>query len=71
MAKKPIQLTNDEIDTLTRSLDQEVSNYREEIKWTQGKEARDDIRGSIRILDRLGKKLVRMYHQQNPKKEVT
>ncbi len=61
---KEIQLTNNEIDTLTLSLDKEVNNYREDLKWTEDRETRADIRGSIRILDRLGKKLVRMYRQQ-------
>ena len=65
MAKK-IELTNDEIDTLTRVLDSEIQEQKD-FKNNHGhnKEFKAEIQETITMLKRLSTKLVRIYRQQN------
>ncbi len=66
MAKK-IKLTSDDIDSLTRILDQDMESRRDELKHFHG-EDRKEARAGIRILMRLSNKLVAI-HRQNTQKE--
>lgn len=67
MAKK-IQLSTDDIDSLTRILDQDLESRRDELKHFHG-EDRKEARAGIRIVQRLCNKLIAIHRQNNEEKK--